>query len=107
MTIDRLPARAQDLTMNRYRVTVIAHRSPSVGAVPGGAGSGILHSEVVRAESAVFARDLVLVRVVAASAVVADVPVGVDTVTVERLRLGRPAVRVPLGPRTATLTASS
>lgn len=107
MTIDRLLERAQDLTMNRYRVTVIAHRSAPAGAVPLAGGSGILHSEVVRAESAVFARDLVLVRVVAASAVVADVPVGIDTVTVERLRLGRPAVRVSLGPRTTTLSAAS
>lgn len=106
MTIDRLLERAQDLTMNRYRVTVIAHRSSGVGATPLAGGSGILHSEVVRAESAVFARDLVLVRVVAASARVADVPVGVDTVTVERLRLGRPAVRVSLGPRRTTLTSA-
>jgi len=92
--------------MNRYRVTVIAHRTSPVGVAPLAGGSGILHSEVVRAESAVFARDLVLVRVVAASALVADVPVGLDTVTVERLRLGRPAVRVALGPRTPAVTAT-
>lgn len=92
-------------TTARYRVTVFAHRSSAAGAVPLAGGSGIVHTEVVRAESPSFARDLVLVRVVAASAKVADAPVGIDTVTVERLRLGRPAVREPLRSGTAVPAA--
>lgn len=78
--------------MNRYRVTVIAHRR-SAGRTGGDAGSAIVHAETVRAPSAEFARDLVLVGVHAESALVSDAAVGVDAVLVERMRWGRAPVR--------------
>lgn len=82
---------------HRYRVTVIGHRRAGlheVGHEPvRGAASGLAHVETVRAETPEFARDLVLVRVHAQSALVSDAPVGVDAVLVERLRWGRNPVR--------------
>lgn len=93
--------------MARYRVTVIAHRSSPAGSAPWVGGSGILHTEVVRADDADFARDLVIVRVLADSARVVDSPVGIDTVTVDRVRFGRPAVRELVRSRRTVATARS
>jgi hypothetical protein len=91
--LDSWPARRDDRAVNRYRVTVLAHRR-SDGRPSGDAGSGIVHAETVRAHDAEFACDLVLVRVHAESALVSESPVGVDAVLVERLRWARPSVRV-------------
>jgi len=88
---DRLRHHGDDRAMEqnqRYRVTVIGHRRRGLTAA-----SGIEHIETVRAASAEFARDLVLVQLHAASALVCDAPVGVDAVLVERLRWGRNPVR--------------
>lgn len=78
--------------MNRFRVTVIAHRRWAV-RTDGDSGSGVVHVETVRADDADFARDLVLVRLHAESALAGGAAVGVDAVLVERLRWGRPPVR--------------
>jgi hypothetical protein len=96
---DRRRHRDDDRSMEqnqRYRVTVIAHRragSSGSGTAVRTAATGIEHIETVRAPSAELARDLVLVRVHAESALVSPAPVGVDAVLVERLRWGRNPVR--------------
>ncbi|ABS05629.1 hypothetical protein Krad_4166 [Kineococcus radiotolerans SRS30216 = ATCC BAA-149] len=90
--LDSWRARRHDRPVNRYRVTAIAHRR-CAGFTAGEAGSGIVHVETVRAEDAGFARDLVLVRLHAESALVSPAPVGVDAVLVERVRWGRAPVR--------------
>lgn len=91
----------------RYCVTVLAHRSSvqlkrvrshvkseQVEAVrPWPVGSAVMEIDVVRAESAAFARDVVLVQVMAASALFSEAAVVVDAVCVERLRWGRRPVR--------------
>ena len=79
--------------MQRYRVTVIAHRRCPAGTRPWAGGSGIVHLETVRAQDAAFARDLVLLHVHTGSALVSEAPVGVDAVVVERLRRLRRPVR--------------
>lgn len=48
---------------------------------------------VVRAPTAAYARDLALMQVVTASALLIDAPVVIDAVLVERLRFGRKPVR--------------
>jgi hypothetical protein len=90
--LDSWRTRRQDRAVKRFRVTVIAHRRSAVRA-DGDGGSGVVHVETVRADDAGFARDLVLVRVHAESALVSGAAVGVDAVLVERLRWGRPPVR--------------
>jgi hypothetical protein len=90
--LDSWRTRRDDRRVNRYRVTVIAHRR-CTGRPGVDAGSGIVHTETVRAHDARFARDLVLVGLHAESALVSEAAVGVDAVLVERLRWGRPAVR--------------
>ena len=100
--------------MARYRILVLAHRpstqakdlarsTPAAGrsAVteprrPGSdarPGSAVMEVRVVRAPTAADARDLALMQVMAASALLIDAPVVTDAVLVERLRLGRRAVR--------------
>jgi hypothetical protein len=90
--LDTWRPRRHDRPVNRYRVTVIAHRRRAGGS-GGDAESGIVHAETVRAETAEFARDLVLVGVHARSALLSDATVGVDAVLVERVRWGRSPVR--------------
>jgi hypothetical protein len=89
--LDKWRVRRHDRSMNRYRVTVIAHRRAGRS---GTAESGIVHAETVRAESAEFARDLVAVGVHADSALLSDAAVGIDALLVERVRWGRAPQRV-------------
>lgn len=52
-----------------------------------------MEMDVVRAESPELARDLVLVQVMARSALLSEAAVAVDAVCVEQLRWGRRPVR--------------
>lgn len=81
----------QSVKHSRYRVTVVAHRRFAAGR-PRGLPSGLEHVVVLRAETPALARDTALVHL-HAEAALADAVLGVDAVLVERLRLGRVAVR--------------
>lgn len=80
--------------MARYRVLVLAHRlSPQAKESGSRVGSAVMEMRVVRAATATYARDLALMQVMTASALLIDAPVVTDAVLVERLRFGRKPVR--------------